>query len=77
VKKGAVYLHKKTVYTFQGEAIPAPAPGTYDATKWTPPTHRMYAVVIQDDGIWAIEWGASILQRARERRLRSQKQPGL
>lgn len=43
------------VYHFTGERLPLPAPGTYDASAWTPPTHRRYAVHMQGDGIWWLE----------------------
>lgn len=47
-----------TTYTFKGEKIPLPDPGTYDATKWTPPTHKSYTVDFQNDGLWRITVGS-------------------
>lgn len=51
------FSHKKTIFTFQGEELPPPKPGTYDPDAWTPPTHRMYVVTIQGDGYWQLEAG--------------------
>lgn len=49
------FSHSNTTYSFRGEAISAPAPGTYDAAKWTPPTHKMYHVTVQNDGLWVLK----------------------
>lgn len=51
------FSHQMTVYVFRGKALNPPAPGTYDSAKWTPPTHQVFAVEIQDDGMWCIKLG--------------------
>lgn len=48
------YSHKTSVYVFLGRKLDPPAPGTYDAAKWTPPTRQVFRVEIQDDGMWRI-----------------------
>lgn len=48
------YSHKTSVYVFLGKKLDPPAPGTYDAAKWTPPTRQVFRVEIQDDGAWRI-----------------------
>ena len=42
------------IYHFVGERLPEPDPSTYDASKWTPPSHRRYDVHMQGDGIWVL-----------------------
>lgn len=41
-------------YGFRGKPLLQPAPGTYDATKWTPPSHLFVRVDIQNDGLFVI-----------------------
>lgn len=43
------YEGKTSIYYFRGERLDPPAPGTYDASAWTPPTHRIYRVEFQHD----------------------------
>lgn len=49
------FSHRSTAYVFIGDPIPPPPPGSYDAAAWTPPTHKVYSVWIQDDGMWELE----------------------
>lgn len=53
------FLHESTSYVFRGKALTQPAPGTYDASRWTPPTHALFCVRIWNDGSWAITIGNS------------------
>lgn len=48
------YSHKTTAFVFLGRHLKPPAPGSYDATKWTPPTRQVFRVEIQNDGCWRI-----------------------
>lgn len=55
-------IHRKAVYTFKGGALPIPAPGTYDATAWTPPTHRIYVVDVFSDGMWSLSVNGAMIK---------------
>jgi hypothetical protein len=48
------FSHETRVYVFRGKELNPPAPGSYDAAKWTPPTHQVFRVEIQGDGVWLI-----------------------
>ena len=48
------FSHQTVTYVFRGRAIDPPRPGTYDAAAWTPPTHRIFDVSIQNDGLWFV-----------------------
>ncbi len=50
------YTGKRTSYYFEGETIAQPAPGTYDADAWKPPTKKRYRVEFEHDetNAWAI-----------------------
>lgn len=48
------FSHRVTVFVFLGKHLEPPAAGTYDATKWTPPTRQVFRVEIQSDGMWRI-----------------------
>lgn len=56
------FVYRKTVYTFKGGALPQPAPGTYDATAWTPPANRIYVVECQDDGVWSLAMNGAVIK---------------
>lgn len=49
------FSHETRVYVFRGRELKPLAPGSYDAAKWTPPTHQVFHVAIQDDGLWSIK----------------------
>lgn len=53
-QSGIQYDGCTRIYHFVGERLPLPDPSTYDASKWTPPTHRRYDVHMQGDGIWVL-----------------------
>lgn len=57
------FSHSVTTYVFKGEPLPQPAPGTYDASAWTPPTHRMYKVEFQNGGKWWLEAGLVVVDQ--------------
>lgn len=50
------FTGKRTSYYFEGETIPQPAPGTYDADAWTPPPRKRYRVDFEHDetNAWSI-----------------------
>lgn len=48
------FSHSITTYVFVGEKLTLPAPGTYDPTNYTPPTHRTYEVMVSNDGFWQL-----------------------
>lgn len=48
------FSHESRVYVFRGKELNQPAPGSYDAAKWTPPAHQLFRVEIQGDGVWQI-----------------------
>lgn len=49
--------HFSTQYVFRGANIKLPDPGTYDASKWTPPTRELWTVVVWDSGSWQLKRG--------------------
>lgn len=49
------FSHQTVTYVFRGKAIDPPRPGTYDAAAWTPSTHRIFHVSIQNDGLWFVK----------------------
>lgn len=49
------YSHSSRSYWFRGRELQPPEPGTYDAAKWTPPTHQVFRVEIVDNGCWRIQ----------------------
>ncbi len=49
------FSHETRVYVFRGKELELPKPGTYDASRWTPPTHQVFKVEIQIDGLWLIQ----------------------
>lgn len=52
---GIQYDSCTRIYFFEGERLPMPAPGTYDASAYVPPDRRYYAVHMQGDGLWWLE----------------------
>jgi hypothetical protein len=48
------YSHMVTTFYIEGERLPEPKPGTYDATKFTPPTHRMFRVQFFGNKSWQL-----------------------
>lgn len=60
------FSHSKTAFTFQGKELPQPAPGTYDATAWTPPTHRMYRVEVYNNKLWQLYVGNVLVEEGED-----------
>jgi hypothetical protein len=55
------FSHEDRSYVFMGRMLPLPEPGTYDASKWTPPTHQYFRVIIQDDGMWQVKYHGAVI----------------
>ena len=53
------FSHSQVTFVFTGRKLDPPAPGTYDATKWTPAKHHVWTVSIQNDGLWWIKLGGA------------------
>jgi hypothetical protein len=51
------FSHSCVKYTFRGRKLPIPDPSTYDASRWTPPTHELFSVTVQSDGLWVLQIG--------------------
>lgn len=49
------FCHELRVYVFRGRELAPPPAGTYDASKWTPPTHQLFRVSIWNDGMFRVE----------------------
>jgi hypothetical protein len=56
------FSHETRLYAFRGKELSPPSPGSFDASKWTPPTHQLFVVEIQTDGLWLVKLnGAQIV----------------
>lgn len=49
------FSHETRTYVFRGKELKPPAPGTYDPKHHKPPTHQVFAVEIQTDGMWKLK----------------------
>lgn len=55
------FSHEARVYGFRGRELSPPDPSTYDAAKWTPPSHQVFSVLIQMDGMWLVKLDGAII----------------